>query len=72
MDFLDAAASVSAVINGWPNKAEQARVRPALRGWLVGQALILLDGQPSHAAISALMDIALLQEFTHAEIKESA
>lgn len=65
MDFLDAAAAVSAVIMAYPTHAAQARVKPALRGWLVGQALILTDGKPCKITMDALVDIALLQEFTH-------
>lgn len=67
MDFLDAAAAVSAVMAKFPDKVEQAREKPALRSWLVGQALMLTDAGVGVVTMTALVDAAFSKEFTHLE-----
>lgn len=52
-------AAVAAVVAANPDKAEQARAKPALAGWFVGQVMKQTGGKANPQAVQALVRAAL-------------
>src|SRR5262249_9916383 len=52
-------AAVDQVIATNPEKAEQAKAKPALAGWFVGQVMKVTGGKASPQAVNALLKAKL-------------
>jgi aspartyl-tRNA(Asn)/glutamyl-tRNA(Gln) amidotransferase subunit B len=48
-------AAVDAVIAANPDKAEQAKAKPTVAGWFVGQVMKATGGKASPQAVNALV-----------------
>ncbi len=54
-DLSEIAAAVDQVIAANPEKAEQAKLKPALAGWFVGQVMKATQGKASPQAVNELL-----------------
>jgi aspartyl-tRNA(Asn)/glutamyl-tRNA(Gln) amidotransferase subunit B len=48
-------AAVDAIIAANPDKVEQAKAKPTLLGWFVGQTMKATGGKANPAAVNALL-----------------
>jgi aspartyl-tRNA(Asn)/glutamyl-tRNA(Gln) amidotransferase subunit B len=58
-DMSAVEAAVDQVIAANPDKAEQAKLKPALAGWFVGQVMKATGGKASPQAVNALLKTKL-------------
>ena len=52
-------AAVDAIIAANPDKVEQAKAKPTLLGWFVGQTMKSTGGKANPAAVNALLKAKL-------------
>ena len=64
MDELDSAAieeAIDAIIAAEPEKAAQAKAKPTMLGWFVGQVMKQTGGKADPALVGSLLDAKLAE-----------